>query len=72
MSNEGTVFVRKDADGNEIERIAYTPTDLVKFRFDGWSEKAKPAKKAAAAKPDKAEKAEKAAPAAADDKPTTK
>ena len=51
MANpDGTVFVRKDDAGKEIERVAYTPSDMVKLRFDGWTEKKTPKKTAAEAK----------------------
>ena len=42
-----TVMVRTDDSGNEIERIAYTPSDLVKFQFDGWRPKSQPKKSTA-------------------------
>jgi hypothetical protein len=31
-------FTRKDEGGNDRTRLAYTPADVVKLRFDGWTE----------------------------------
>lgn len=31
-------FTRKGDDGKDKTRIAYTPAEVVKLRFDGWSE----------------------------------
>ncbi len=36
-ANFGT-FV-KDVDGKQVERVAHSAAQAVKFRFDGWREK---------------------------------
>ncbi len=33
-------FTRNDDAGNTRTRIAYTPAEAVKLRFDGWTEQA--------------------------------
>lgn len=33
-------FTRKDGEGNDRTRLAYTPAEAVKLRFDGWTEQA--------------------------------
>jgi hypothetical protein len=45
---EQSVFT-KTVNGKSVERVAHTPADAVKLRFEGWVEKARPAKTAAAA-----------------------
>ncbi len=37
-------FTRKDENGREHTRIAYTPAEAVRMRFDGWKQVPEPVK----------------------------
>lgn len=58
-----TTFSRT-VDGKTETRLAHTPADAVKFRFEGWREVADEAKtKTAAVKAEKAAQGDEATPA---------
>lgn len=43
-------FTRKGEDGKDKTRLAYTPAEVVKLRFDGWTEQAEKGARASSTK----------------------
>lgn len=50
MADTEIVFTRQGDDGKTLERVAHTPAEAVKLRFDGWREKKSAASSKTAAK----------------------